>query len=122
MRRQWCRLKMAPVRLDRPMRVQATAVRPLVEASSNLTVAPAHRERRVPARAIVRRMGAQPTCQPIVGPVPRARPVPVLGTVGGGDERGRLIICQQAITPAKNTTDGGTASAPWRRQHLSFQP
>ena len=67
------------------MRVQATAVRPLVEASSNLTVAPAHRERRVPARAIVRRMDTQPTCQPIVGPVLRARPVRVLGTVGGGD-------------------------------------
>jgi len=86
MRRQWYRLKMAPVRLDRAVRVQATAVRPLVGASSLLIAAPAHRERRVPARAIVRRMDTQPMCQPIVVPVLRARPVPVLGTVGADDD------------------------------------
>ena len=90
MRRQWYRLKMAPVRLDRAVRVQATAVRPLVGASSLLIVAPAHRERRVPARAIARRMGAQPMCHPIAVPVRRARPVRVLGTVGADDDHGSL--------------------------------
>ena len=107
MRRRWCRLKMALARLDRAVRVQAIAVRPLAEASSLLIVALAHRERRVPARAIVRRMDTQPMCPPIVVPVLRARPVQVLGTVGADDNRVSLIICQQAITPAKSTTDGG---------------
>lgn len=108
---------MAPVRLGRPMRVQATAVRPLVEASYPLTVARVLRERRVPARVIVRRMDTQPMCHPIAAPVRRVRPVPVLGTVGADDDRVSLIICQQATTPAKTTTDGGTASTLWRRQH-----
>ena len=122
MRRRWSPLKTASARPARPMLVQATAVRHLVEVSSLLTVALVLRERRVPARVIARRMGAQPMCQPIVVPVLRARPVRVLGTVGADDDRGSLIICQQAITPAKNTTDAGTASTPWRRQHLSSQP
>jgi hypothetical protein len=108
---------MASARLARPMRAQATVVRPLVEVLSLLTVALAHREHRVPARAIVRRMDTQPMCHPIAAPVRRVRPVPVLGTVGADDDRVSLIICQQATTPAKTTTDGGTASTLWRRQH-----
>jgi len=69
------------------MLVQATAVRHLVEVSSRLTVAPAHREHRVPARAIARRMGAQPMCHPIAVPVRRVRRVRGLGTVGVSDGR-----------------------------------
>jgi hypothetical protein len=77
------------------MRDQATAVRPLVEASSPLIVALAHRERRVLARAIARRMGAQPMCHPIAVPVRRARPVPVLGTVGVSDDSwGGITVCR----------------------------
>jgi len=86
------------------VRVQATAVRHLVEVSSRLTVAPAHRERRVPARAIVRRMDTQPTCQPIAGRVRRARPVRVLGTVGEGDDRGPQVNPgPQMLNKRKNT-------------------
>ena len=114
MRRQWSPLKMAPVRLDRAVRVQATAVRPLVGASSLLIVAPAHRERRVPARAIARRMDTQPMCQPIAVPVLRARRVRGPGTVGADNDRVWLIICQQAITPAENTTGGESASTLWK--------
>ena len=73
---------MASAHLARLMWDQATAVRPLVEASSLLTVAPAHRELRVRARAIAQRMDTQPTCQLIAVPVRRARPVPALATVG----------------------------------------
>jgi hypothetical protein len=69
------------------MLAQATAVRHLVEVSSRLTVAPAHRERRVPARAIARRMDTQPMCHPIAVPVLLARRVRVLGIVGVGDGR-----------------------------------
>jgi hypothetical protein len=95
---------MAPVRLGRPMRVQATAVRPLVEASSLLIVALVLREHRVPARAIARRMGAQPMCHPIAGPVRRARPVRVLGTVGEGDDRGTQVNPgPQMLNKRKNT-------------------
>jgi hypothetical protein len=85
MRRQWCRLKMASARPARPTRDQATAVRPLVEASYLLTVALAHRERRVPARAIVRRMDTQPTCRLLAVPVRRVRLVRVLAIAGADD-------------------------------------
>lgn len=89
MRSRWCRLKMASARPDRPMRVQATADRPPVEASSLLTEAPAHRERRVPAQAIARRMDTQPTCQLLAVPVRRVRPVRVLAIAGADDGRVR---------------------------------
>ena len=69
------------------MRDQATAVRPLVEASSLLIVALVHQARRVPARAIARRIDIRPTCQQTAEPVPLARPVLVLGTVEDGDDR-----------------------------------
>jgi len=36
--------------------------------------------------------------------------------VGIDDHRVRIMVRQQPITPAKNTTDGGTASITWRRQ------
>jgi hypothetical protein len=72
------------------MRDQATAVRPPVGASSLLIVALAHREHRVPARAIARRTGAQPMCDPIAVPARRARPVRVLDIAGSGDIFGRV--------------------------------
>jgi hypothetical protein len=89
MRRQWCHLKTASARPARLMRVQATAVRPPVEASSLLTEAPAHRERRVPAQAIARRMDTQPTCQLLAVPVRRVRPVRVLAIAVADDGRVR---------------------------------
>jgi hypothetical protein len=86
MRRQWCHLKTASARPARLTRVQATAVRPLVEDSSLQTVASAHRERRVPGRATARRMGTQPMCHRIAVPAPRALPVPVLAIVGADND------------------------------------
>ena len=82
---------MALVRLGRPTRVQATAVRPLGEVLFRLTAAVVHREQQVPERAIARRMEVRPTYQPFMAAVLQVRPVRVLVTAGGGNDRANSV-------------------------------